>query len=64
METIMNFLQQTGFSMIPENWKMLVMIAISLVLAYLAIVKKFEPAAAAHLLWHAADQPARRGDVP
>ena len=35
METIMNFLQQTGFSMIPENWKMLVMIAISLVLAYL-----------------------------
>ena len=43
METIMNFLQQTGFSMIPENWKMLVMIAISLVLAYLAIVKKFEP---------------------
>ena len=43
METIMNFLQQTGFSMIPENWKMLVMIAISLLLAYLAIVKKFEP---------------------
>ena len=65
METIMNFLQQTGFSMIPENWKMLVMIAISLVLAYLAIVKKFgAAAAAAHLLRHAADQPARRGDVP
>ena len=27
METIINFLQQTGFSMIGENWKMLVMIA-------------------------------------
>ena len=43
METIMNFLQQTGFSMIGDNWKVLVMIAIALVLAYLAIVKKFEP---------------------
>ncbi len=43
METIMNFLRQTGFSMIGDNWKMLVMIAIALVLAYLAIVKKFEP---------------------
>ena len=43
MDTIMNFLQQTGFSMIGENWKMLVMIVIALVLAYLAIVKKFEP---------------------
>ena len=43
METIINFLQQTGFSMIGENWKMLVMIVIALFLAYLAIVKKFEP---------------------
>ncbi|MBQ9197678.1 MAG: sodium ion-translocating decarboxylase subunit beta [Clostridia bacterium] len=43
METIMNFLQQTGFSMIGDNWKALVMIVIALVLAYLAIVKKFEP---------------------
>ncbi|MBQ2028653.1 MAG: sodium ion-translocating decarboxylase subunit beta [Clostridia bacterium] len=43
METIINFLQQTGFSMIGENWKMLVMIAIALFLSYLAIVKKFEP---------------------
>ena len=43
LETITNFLQQTGFSMIGDNWKMLVMIAIALVLAYLAIVKKFEP---------------------
>ena len=43
METINNFLQQTGFSMLGDNWKMLVMIAIALILAYLAIVKKFEP---------------------
>jgi len=43
METILNFLRQTGFSMIGDNWKMLVMIVIALVLAYLAIVKKFEP---------------------
>ena len=43
METIINFLQQTGFSMIGENWKMLVMIAIAPFLSYLAIVKKFEP---------------------
>ena len=43
METIINFLRQTGFSMIGDNWKCLVMIAIALILAYLAIVKKFEP---------------------
>ena len=41
------------------------MLAVACVLLYLAIVKKFEPpAAAAHRLRHAADQPARRGDVP
>ncbi len=43
METIINFWNQTGFSLIGDNWKMLVMIVIALVLAYLAIVKKFEP---------------------
>ena len=43
METIINFLNQTGFSMIADNWKVLVMIAVSCVLLYLAIVKKFEP---------------------
>lgn len=43
METIINFLNQTGFSMIAANWKVLVMILISCVLMYLAIVKKFEP---------------------
>jgi len=43
VETIINFLNQTGFSMIADNWKVLVMIAVSCVLMYLAIVKKFEP---------------------
>ena len=43
METIINFWSQTGFSLIADNWKMLVMIVIALVLAYLAIGKKFEP---------------------
>ena len=33
----------TGFSMIANDPKVLIMIAISLVLMYLAIVKKFEP---------------------
>ena len=43
METIINFWNQTGFSLIAGNWKMLVMVVIALALMYLAIVKKFEP---------------------
>ena len=43
MEAILNFINQTGFAMIAQNWRILVMILISLFLAYLAIVKKFEP---------------------
>ncbi|MBR4880810.1 MAG: sodium ion-translocating decarboxylase subunit beta [Clostridia bacterium] len=43
MEAIINFLNQTGFSMIADNWKSLIMIVVSLGLMYLAIVKKFEP---------------------
>ena len=45
MEYIMNFIDQTGFVRFfaDGNWKCLIMIAISLVLMYLAIVKKFEP---------------------
>lgn len=45
MEYIMNFIDQTGFVRFfaDGNWKCLIMIAISLVLIYLAIVKKFEP---------------------
>lgn len=43
MEAILDFLKQTGFSMIGENPLCLVMLVISCVLLYLAIVKKFEP---------------------
>ena len=45
MDTILNFLQQTGFSMFAqgENWKCLIMIGIACVLCYLAIHKGFEP---------------------
>ena len=43
LETIQNFLQQTGFSMIANDPKVLIMLLISFVLAFLAIVKKFEP---------------------
>ena len=42
-EAVNNFLEQTGFMSIARNWKVAVMILISLVLMYLAIVKKFEP---------------------
>ncbi len=43
METIMNFLQQTGFSRIGEDPRVLLMMLISFVLMYLAIKKEFEP---------------------
>jgi len=44
MEAIMNFIQATGFYQIATgDWKVLVMMIISFVLLYLAIVKKFEP---------------------
>ena len=44
MEAIMNFIQQTGFYQIATgDWKVLIMLVISFVLLYLAIVKKFEP---------------------
>lgn len=39
----LGFLKDTGFAMIADNWKILVMLLISFVLLYLAIVKKFEP---------------------
>ncbi len=42
-DAIINFLNQTGFSLIVDNWKCLIMIVVSLGLMYLAIVKKFEP---------------------
>ena len=43
IEAIDNFLAQTGASLLANDWKALVMIAIACVLAYLAIVKGFEP---------------------
>lgn len=43
METLINFIHQTGFYLIAENPKVLIMLLISCVLIYLAIVKKFEP---------------------
>ncbi len=47
MEAVVNFIKQTGFYQLfadfTHNWGYLVMIAISLLLMYLAIVKKFEP---------------------
>ncbi len=43
MEAIIGFFEQSGFALIAANWKVLVMLAISCVLLYLAIVKKFEP---------------------
>lgn len=43
MEAILGFIQDSGFALIANNWKVLIMLAISCVLLYLAIVKKFEP---------------------
>ena len=45
MDTLMNFIHQTGFYMlsIGDNWKTVLMVLIACVLLYLAIVKKFEP---------------------
>lgn len=43
METLINFIHQTGFYQIATDPKVLIMLFISCVLIYLAIVKKFEP---------------------
>ncbi len=43
LDAIKGFLGDMGFAMIANNWKVLIMILISFVLMYLAIVKKFEP---------------------
>jgi len=45
MEAVINFLQSTGFYQFTtgDNWKCLIMIGISFLLLYLAVVKKFEP---------------------
>ena len=47
MDALLNFVQQTGFYQMfanfGDNWGNLVMILVSLLLMYLAIVKQFEP---------------------
>lgn len=47
IETVKNFIQSTGIAQLindnPDWWKYLIMYAISFVLIYLAIAKKFEP---------------------
>ena len=43
LDAIVNFLQQTGFYIVQQNPLSLVMLVVSCVLLYLAIVKQFEP---------------------
>ncbi len=43
LDVVINFLKQTGFYMLANNWKSLAMFAIAFILIYLAIAKKFEP---------------------
>ena len=42
-ESLMNFVDQSGISGIFADWRVLVMLVISCVLLYLAIVKQYEP---------------------
>ena len=42
-ESIISFGESTGFALLADNWKFLIMIIVACVLLYLAIVKKFEP---------------------
>ena len=42
-ESLMNFAKQSGIGGIVADWRVLVMLLISCVLLYLAIVKQFEP---------------------
>ncbi len=42
-DAILGFIKQSGFALVGDNPLCLVMIAISFVLVYLAVVKKFEP---------------------
>lgn len=43
IDAALGFLDDTGFAMIAQNWKVIIMLLVSFVLMYLAIVKKFEP---------------------
>ncbi|MBQ2037156.1 MAG: sodium ion-translocating decarboxylase subunit beta, partial [Alistipes sp.] len=42
-ESLMDFVNQSGISGIINDWRVLVMLIISCLLLYLAIVKQFEP---------------------
>lgn len=42
-DSVVKFLKETGFSLIGNNWKILIMLVIGCVLLYLAIVKQYEP---------------------
>ncbi len=43
MDAVLDFLKDTGFAMIFDDPRCLIMIAVACFLMYLAIVKKFEP---------------------
>ncbi len=43
MESVINFIKQTGFYLLGGDWRVLIMLALSGVLIYLAIKKGFEP---------------------
>ncbi len=45
LNSLLNFLNQTGFSMLADGdtWKCLIMIGVAFLLSYLAVVKQFEP---------------------
>ena len=43
LDTLNNLWQSSGFSMLFDDWRNLIMIALACVLLYLGIVKKFEP---------------------
>ncbi len=40
---IIDFLKQTGFAMLANNWQSIIMVLVACLLFFLAIVKKFEP---------------------
>lgn len=42
-DSLVKFIKETGFVMIAKNWKVLIMLLISCILLYLAIVKQYEP---------------------
>ena len=43
MEALLDFLKQTGFYLIGQNWQCLIMFAIGCLLLYLGIKRQFEP---------------------